>query len=111
MRCFSFLNNEHSHTAYAKALLHSLSYGGVNDGFQEPLYLALELIRAGVLHSGKFGGTVLSGGPIAENGLSTSLSQPSTADFDLLHPEADVANMLLIFRTVSIVPMKFLVGC
>lgn len=66
--CNSFLNNEHSHTAYAKALLRALNMTRINDKFQEPLLLALELVRGGVLHSGKYGGQVLSGGPSVEDG-------------------------------------------
>lgn len=58
-----FLNSSHNHTAHAKALYLSLQEARGNDKFQEPLYLALELLRANVLHAGKFGGKILSGGP------------------------------------------------
>lgn len=70
----SFLNNEHSHTAYAKALYQALKASRINDKFQEPLFLALELIRSGVLHSGKYGGVVMSGGPDIGDGRLISLS-------------------------------------
>ncbi|GAA95645.1 uncharacterized protein L969DRAFT_71183 [Mixia osmundae IAM 14324] len=85
----SLLTSSHQHTPYAKALLASLKLAKVNDKFQEPLYLAIELIRANVLHGGKYGGRTWSGGPIATT-------------------EAEKRNMLLFMRSVSIVPMSYL---
>jgi hypothetical protein len=46
-----------------RALYSAISHSRVNDKFQEPLYLALELSRAGVLHGDAFGGKQYSGGP------------------------------------------------
>ncbi len=35
----------------------------VNDKFQDPLYLFLELVRAGVMHGHLWSGRAFSGGP------------------------------------------------
>lgn len=59
----SFLTSAHLHTPHARALHLALKESRVNDKFQEPLYLALELLRSGVLHSGKLSGKAWSGGP------------------------------------------------
>jgi Temperature dependent protein affecting M2 dsRNA replication len=59
----SFLTSAHLHTPHAKALYAATKNARVNDRFQEPLYLATELLRAGVLHAGRYGGKTWSGGP------------------------------------------------
>jgi hypothetical protein len=102
----SFLNSSHQHTPHAKALYTALKDANrVNDKFQEPLYLALELcvyvnglfrvardhsysIRANVLHAGRYGGKTWSGGP----NIGT---------------DADRQSMLLVLRVVSIVPLNY----
>jgi hypothetical protein len=44
---YSFLNSSHNHTPHAKAMFNALKEANrVNDKFQEPLYLALELCVA-----------------------------------------------------------------
>jgi len=35
----------------------------INDKFQDPLYLFLELVRAGVMHGNLWSGRAFSGGP------------------------------------------------
>jgi len=64
----------------------------VNDKFQEPLFLAMELLRAGVLHNGRIGTRAYSGGPNFTGGT-----------------EADKRSMLLVMRVLSIVPLVFTV--
>lgn len=83
-----FLNAEHTHTAYGRALYTALQQTRVNDRLQEPLYLALELIRAGVLHARLYSETEYSGGP--------SFGTP-----------AEQQNMLLVMRALSLLPMAF----
>ncbi len=51
-----------------RALFAGISHSRVNDKFQEPLYLALELSRAGVLHGDAWSGRQYSGGPSFGNG-------------------------------------------
>lgn len=63
----------------------------VNDKFQEPLFLAMELLRANVLHNGRIGTRPYSGGP------------------NLGGTEADKRSMLLVMRVLSIVPLVFTV--
>lgn len=74
--------------AHGKALYKALKVSRVNDKFQEPLYLAIELIRAGVLHSRRYGNKTYSGGPN-------------------LGGEEDKANAMLVMRVLSIVPLNF----
>ncbi|SNX85841.1 related to MKT1 - retroviral protease signature protein [Melanopsichium pennsylvanicum] len=83
-----FLNHAHTHTAYARALYLALKNSRLNDKLQEPLYLALEMIRGGVLHAGYFGGRVYSGGPSWGDGV-------------------EKRHMLLVMRTVSLLHMTF----
>lgn len=58
-----FLTSSHTPNSNGKALLSALRSSRVNDKFQEPLYLAIELARAGGLHPRKFGDRTYSGGP------------------------------------------------
>ncbi|SPO28323.1 related to MKT1 - retroviral protease signature protein [Ustilago trichophora] len=83
-----FLNHAHLHTPPARALYLALKKSKLNDKLQEPLYLALELLRSGVLHANYFGGRVYSGGP-------------SYGD------ETEKKHMLLVMRTVSLLQMTF----
>jgi len=43
----------------------------VNDKFQDPLYLFLELVRAGVMHGNLWSSRAFSGGPSFGTGKST----------------------------------------
>lgn len=61
----------------------------LNDKFQESLYLALELVRAGALHNGRIGSRIYSGGPNFQG------------------TEEDKRSMLLCMRVMSIVPLSF----
>jgi hypothetical protein len=83
-----FLHPNHTPTAHGKALYGALDQSRVNDKFQEPLYLALELVRAGVLHNGKFGNRTWSGGAS-------------------LGGEKDKANAMLVMRVLSIAALNF----
>jgi len=83
-----FLNANHGHTPLARAMHNGLKHARVNDKFQDPLYLFLELVRAGVLHGNLWSGRAYSGGP-------------SFGD------ENEKRSMLLIMRVLSIVPLSF----
>ncbi len=83
-----FLNHAHLHTPYARALYLALKKSKLNDKLQEPLFLALELLRGGVLHANYFGGRAYSGGPSFGN-------------------DAEKRHMLLVMRTVSLLQMTF----
>lgn len=61
----------------------------VNDKFQESLYLAMELLRAGMLHNQRIGARAYSGGPNFQGS------------------DADKRSMLLVMRVLSIVPLSF----
>lgn len=66
----------------------------VNDRFQEPIYLILELLRAGVLHGGKWGGPEAA--PL--------LGGPSFGDED------EQSSVRLIMRCISVLPLVSRVG-
>ncbi|WVF69546.1 hypothetical protein IAT40_004324 [Kwoniella sp. CBS 6097] len=86
-----FINANHTHTMIGKALHAANAVSRVNDRFQEPLYLLLELLRAGVVHGNRWGGDQvepLSGGP----SFGTDEEQRS---------------ILLIMRCLSILPLMF----
>ncbi|GAA5912613.1 hypothetical protein JCM8208_004791 [Rhodotorula glutinis] len=89
----SFLTSAHQHTPHASALHLAMKNAKVNDKFQEPLFLAMELLRAGVLHNGRIGTRAYSGGPNFTGGT-----------------EADKRSMLLVMRVLSIVPLVFTPG-
>ena len=84
----SFLGPGHTPTLHGRALYGALAQSRVNDKFQDPVYLAIELVRAGVLHSGKFSNKTWSGGPN-------------------LGGEGDKTNAMLVMRVLSIVPLTF----
>lgn len=88
----SFLTSAHQHTPYASALYLAMRNSKVNDKFQEPLFLAMELLRANVLHSGRIGTRPYSGGPSFVGGT-----------------DGDKRSMLLVMRVLSIVPLVFTV--
>lgn len=91
-----FINHEHLHTALGRALYHAIKHTLPNDALQEPLYVALELVRAHALHANYFdrGATSYSGGP----------SLDSIEGFE---DKAVVDNhhLLLVMRALSLVPM------
>lgn len=53
----------HTHSALARAMYGALKTSRVNDKFQDPLYLFLELVRAGVMHGNLWSNRAYSGGP------------------------------------------------
>jgi hypothetical protein len=87
----AFLTSAHLHTSHGKAMHLALKSARLNDKFQEPLYLALELLKANTLHAGNYGATSYLGGPRTNN-----------------ITEEDRSHMLLVMRTLSIVPATFL---
>ncbi|GAA6002771.1 hypothetical protein JCM10207_007668 [Rhodosporidiobolus poonsookiae] len=89
----SFLTSAHQHTPHASALYLAMKNSKVNDKFQEPLFLAMELLRMNVLHSGRIGTRAYSGGPNFNGGT-----------------EGDKRSMLLVMRVLSIVPLVFTAG-
>ncbi|GAA5858792.1 hypothetical protein JCM8547_004990 [Rhodosporidiobolus lusitaniae] len=89
----SFLTSAHQHTPHAAALYLAMKNAKVNDKFQEPLFLAMELLRANVLHNGRIGARPYSGGPNVNGGT-----------------ESDKRSMLLVMRVLSIVPLVFTPG-
>lgn len=58
-----FLLTSHTHGPLARALYAAIKAARVNDKFQDPLYLFLELVRAGVLHGHLWSNRAFSGGP------------------------------------------------
>ncbi|WFD33416.1 hypothetical protein MCUN1_000229 [Malassezia cuniculi] len=82
-----FVGNEHTHTAYGRAFHTALQAVRVTDRVQEPLFVALELVRAGVLHPRLYG-QLYTGG----------------ATFD--HGE-EAENMLLVIRVFSLLGMSY----
>nr|XP_019008239.1 XPG domain-containing protein [Kwoniella pini CBS 10737]OCF47020.1 XPG domain-containing protein [Kwoniella pini CBS 10737] len=91
MELRGFINANHTHTLIGKASYAANAVSRVNDKFQEPLYLFLELLRAGVVHGSKWGGETaetLSGGPS-------------------FGTEDEQKSILLIMRCISILPLIF----
>lgn len=85
------LTSSHQHTPWAAALYVAMKASKVNDKFQEAVYLAVELLRAGVLHNRPLGNRPYSGGP------------------NFHGSEDDKRSMLLVMRVLSIVPLTFVV--
>ncbi|KAJ7261993.1 XPG I-region protein [Mycena rebaudengoi] len=83
-----FLLNTHTHSPLARAMYAAVKHAKVNDKFQDPLYLFLELVRAGVMHGHLWSGRAFSGGPS-------------------FGTDAEKASMLLVMRVLSIVPLNF----
>jgi hypothetical protein len=59
----SFLLKTHDHSPMARAMHSAIRQARLNDKFQDPLYLFLELVRAGVMHGHLWSGRAFSGGP------------------------------------------------
>ncbi|PPQ69602.1 hypothetical protein CVT26_001590 [Gymnopilus dilepis] len=83
-----FLLNSHTHSPLARAMYNAIKLGRVNDKFQDPLYLFLELVRAGVMHGHLWSGRAFSGGPS-------------------FGTDEEKSSMLLVMRVLSIVPLNF----
>ncbi|PPQ65190.1 hypothetical protein CVT24_011374 [Panaeolus cyanescens] len=83
-----FLLNSHVHSPLARAMYSAIKLARVNDKFQDPLYLFLELVRAGVMHGHLWSGRAFSGGPS-------------------FGTEEEKSSMLLVMRVLSIVPLNF----
>jgi len=83
-----FLLHTHLHSPLARAMHGALEGVRINDKFQDPLYLFLELVRAGVMHGNLWSNRAYSGGP-------------SFGEDD------EKKSMLLIMRVLSILPLSF----
>ncbi|KAI6101126.1 temperature dependent protein affecting M2 dsRNA replication-domain-containing protein [Pisolithus sp. B1] len=83
-----FLLNSHLHSPLARAMYTAVKHARLNDKFQEPLYLFLELVRAGVMHGHLWSGRAFSGGPS-------------------FGTDEEKSCMLLVMRVLSIVPLNF----
>jgi hypothetical protein len=59
----SYLLNSHTHAPLARAMLIGIKAARLNDKFQDPLFLFLELVRAGVMRGNLLSGRAFSGGP------------------------------------------------
>ena len=95
----------------AKAMHSAIRQARLNDKFQDPLYLFLELVRAGVMHGHLWSGRAFTGGP--SFGTGGLMSKPSlmVADYgNLCVADDEKSCMLLVMRTLSIVPLNFKVG-
>ncbi|KAF8315406.1 XPG I-region protein [Clavulina sp. PMI_390] len=83
-----FLVHTHIHSPLGRAMAAALRHCKINDKFQDPLFLFLELVRGGVLHGKLWSHRAYSGGP--------SFGE-----------EDEKRSMLLIMRVMSIVPLQF----
>lgn len=61
------------HSSLARAMYVALRQARLNDKFQDPLYLFLELVRAGVMHGHLWSGRAFSGGPSFGTGMCSFL--------------------------------------
>jgi hypothetical protein len=82
---------DHTLSIAGQGLHTALSSSKVNDRFQEPLTIIIELLRSGVLHGLCFGDAYRSGGPVGGN-------------------EQDMNSTMLIMRALSVLPLNFRVG-
>jgi len=78
----------HFHSPLARAMHGALKNARVNDKFQDPLYLFLELVRAGVMHGNLWSNRASSGGPSFGS-------------------DEEKKSMLLVMRVLSILPLNF----
>ena len=111
-RC-RFLVNSHLHGPLAQAMYAAIKQARVNDKFQDPLYLFLELVRAGVMHGHLWSNRAFSGGP----SFGTGERFWPTAAFCLFRTlivtswlDDEKQCMLLVMRVLSIVPLNFKVS-
>ncbi|KAG6812120.1 hypothetical protein H0H92_004288 [Tricholoma furcatifolium] len=70
-----FLLTTHTHSPLARAMYVAIKQARVNDKFQDPLYLFLELVRAGVMHGHLWSSRAFSGGPSFGTEWSAPLSR------------------------------------
>lgn len=97
----------HMHTAMGRALHAGIAASRVNDKFQEPLYLSLELARAGVLHGDLWSGIEFSGGPSFGDG-EIDVYRPRLSGADLFPLAATEKRSLLLFmRCLSTVQLVY----
>ena len=61
------------HGPLARAMHNAIKQARVNDKFQDPLYLFLELVRAGVMHGHLWSNRAFSGGPSFGTGEQSNL--------------------------------------
>ncbi|CAO1628748.1 unnamed protein product [Parajaminaea phylloscopi] len=94
-----FLNHDHLHTPYARALHLALRTSRLNDKVQEPLYLALELVREGALHGNLYTSPGSNGQPGQPRAFSGGPSYEET--------EEEKRWLLLIMRSMSLLPMQY----
>lgn len=94
-----FLNHDHLHTPYARALHLALRTSRLNDKVQEPLYLALELVREGALHANYYTSPASNGQPGQPRIFSGGPSYEETED--------EKRWLLLILRSMSLLPMQY----
>ena len=113
----SFLLKTHDHSPMARAMHSAIRQARLNDKFQDSLYLFLELVRAGVMHGHLWSGRAFSGGPSFGTGEhqmgSIPCSNPSLTvadDGNVCVADDEKSCMLLVMRTLSIVPLNFKVG-
>ncbi|PKI84385.1 hypothetical protein MVES1_001701 [Malassezia vespertilionis] len=83
----NILSEKHTHTVYGEALYAALQTLRVNDKLKEPLYLAIELIRAHVLNNAWYDGVAHSGGPSFGS-------------------EQEMQHMLLVMRAASLISLQ-----
>lgn len=95
------------HSPLARAKYTAIKQARLNDKFQEPLYLFLELVRAGVMHGHLWSGRAFSGGPSFGTGRRDShVDGPA----DVAIADDEKSCMLLVMRVLSIVPLNFKVS-
>jgi hypothetical protein len=88
-----------------EALYKAISLSRLNDKFQEPLYIALELIRAGALHGDQWEREEISGGASMNNGKSPASCFASLSLIRQRLLASDNQCMLLFMRCISILPL------
>jgi hypothetical protein len=91
-------------TPIGEALYKAIVASRLNDKFQEPLYIALELIRAGALHGDLWEHEEISGGASMDNGMCTATSLVIPL-ISILCAASDNQCMLLFMRSISILPL------
>ena len=95
----------------ARAMHSAIRQARLNDKFQDSLYLFLELVRAGAMHGNLWSGKPFSGGPsFGTGGLMSNPSLAVADDGNMCMADDEKSCMLLVMRTLSIVPLKFKVG-
>ena len=102
----------------ARAMHSAIRQARLNDKFQDSLYLFLELVRAGVMHGHLWSGRAFSGGPSFGTGECQVAwvvpcpgpSLTAADDGNVCVADDEKSCMLLVMRTLSIVPLNFKVG-